>query len=69
VLRRLDYRIAARVAMVLVVRLAAAYQKSAASIVALGTPIMIGMGLNAEPILRLAFGQKWLGAVDSAAAI
>ena len=45
-------------------RLAAAYLKSAASIVALGIPIMVGMGLNAELILRLAFGQKWLGAVD-----
>jgi O-antigen/teichoic acid export membrane protein len=45
-------------------RLAAAYQKSAASIVALGLPIMIGIGMNSEAILRLAFGAKWLSAVD-----
>jgi O-antigen/teichoic acid export membrane protein len=41
-------------------RLVTAYQKSAVSIVALGLPIMVGMSLNAEPILRLAFGEKWL---------
>lgn len=43
-------------------RLAAAYQKSAASIVALGLPIMVGMSMNAEPLLRFAFGEKWLAA-------
>jgi PST family polysaccharide transporter len=43
-------------------RLTTAYQKSANSIVALGLPIMVGMSINAEPILRLAFGEKWLAA-------
>lgn len=43
-------------------RLAAAYQKSAVSIVALGLPIMVGMSLTAEPLLRVAFGEKWLAA-------
>ncbi|TMJ53594.1 MAG: lipopolysaccharide biosynthesis protein [Alphaproteobacteria bacterium] len=43
-------------------RLTTAYQKSGISIVALGLPIMIGMSTNAEPILRLAFGEKWLAA-------
>ena len=43
-------------------RLAAAYQKSAVSIIALGLPIMVGMSLTAEPLLRVAFGEKWLAA-------
>lgn len=43
-------------------RLTTAYQKSAVSIVALSLPIMVGMSLNAEAIVRLAFGEKWLAA-------
>ena len=41
-------------------RLTAAYQKSAISIVALSLPVMVGMSICAEPLLRLAFGEKWL---------
>ena len=43
-------------------RLTAAYQKSAVSIIALGLPAMVGMSMTAEPIIRVAFGEKWLGA-------
>jgi O-antigen/teichoic acid export membrane protein len=43
-------------------RLTTAYQKSAVSNVALSLPIMVGMSMNAEPIVRLAFGEKWLAA-------
>jgi len=41
-------------------RLTAAYQKSATSILALSLPIMVGMSMNAEPIVRLAFGDQWV---------
>jgi O-antigen/teichoic acid export membrane protein len=41
-------------------RLRLAYEKSAVSIVSLGLPIMVGMSLAAEPIVRLAFGEQWL---------
>jgi O-antigen/teichoic acid export membrane protein len=44
-------------------RLTAAYQKSTMTIVGLGLPIMVGLSLNAEPLVRLAFGEKWLAAV------
>jgi PST family polysaccharide transporter len=40
-------------------RLRAAYQKTATSILALSLPIMVGMSMNAEPIVRLAFGEQW----------
>jgi len=43
-------------------RLRGAYQKSANSIVAIGLPIMVGMSVNAEPIIRLVVGEKWLAA-------
>jgi PST family polysaccharide transporter len=43
-------------------RLAAAYQKSALSIITLGLPVMVGMSMTAEPLLRFAFGEKWLAA-------
>jgi PST family polysaccharide transporter len=43
-------------------RLAAAYKKSALSIVTLGLPVMVGMSMTAEPLLRFAFGEKWLAA-------
>jgi O-antigen/teichoic acid export membrane protein len=45
-------------------RLTAAYQKSAISIVALALPIVVGMSINAEPIVRVAFGEKWSAAAD-----
>jgi O-antigen/teichoic acid export membrane protein len=45
-------------------RLTAAYQKSAISIVGLGLPIMVGMSINAELLVRLAFGEKWLAAAS-----
>ena len=41
-------------------RLTAAYQKSAVGVVALSLPIMVGMSICAELLLRLAFGEKWL---------
>jgi O-antigen/teichoic acid export membrane protein len=43
-------------------RLTTAYQKSATSMLALSLPIMVGMSMNAEPIIRLAFGEQWSGA-------
>lgn len=45
-----------------IVRLRGAYKKSAGTILAIGLPLMIGMSLNAELILRLVVGQKWLSA-------
>jgi O-antigen/teichoic acid export membrane protein len=41
-------------------RLKRAFQKSALTIAAIGLPIMIGMGMNAEPIIRLVLGERWL---------
>lgn len=43
-------------------RLKAAYHKSAISILAVGLPIMVGMSMNAEPIIRLILGEKWFAA-------
>jgi O-antigen/teichoic acid export membrane protein len=43
-------------------RLAAAYRNSAATVVAIGLPIMIGMSLMAEPIIRLVLGGQWIDA-------
>lgn len=43
-------------------RLKAAYQKSATVILAIGFPVMVGMSLTAEPIIRLVLGMKWLAA-------
>jgi O-antigen/teichoic acid export membrane protein len=43
-------------------RLQAAYHKSAITIVAIGLPIMAGMSINAEPIVRLILGNQWLEA-------
>ena len=43
-------------------RLKAAYHKSAISIVAIGLPIMVGMSMCAEPMIRLILGEKWLAA-------
>jgi O-antigen/teichoic acid export membrane protein len=41
-------------------RLKAAYHKSAVSIAAIGLPIMVGISMNAEPIIRLIIGQRWV---------
>jgi PST family polysaccharide transporter len=41
-------------------RLKAAYQKSAITIIAIGLPVMVGMSINAEPIVRLILGEQWL---------
>jgi PST family polysaccharide transporter len=43
-------------------RLTTAYQKTATSILALSLPIMVGMSMNAETLVRLAFGEQWSGA-------
>src|ERR1700730_11010471 len=43
-------------------RLITIYQNTTTSILALSLPIMVGMSMNAEPIIRLAFGEKWLAA-------
>jgi PST family polysaccharide transporter len=44
-------------------RLAAAYRTSAATMVAIGVPAMLGLGMIAEPVVRLFLGQQWLEAV------
>ena len=43
-------------------RLARAYLNSAASIVAIGVPPMVGLSLLAEPVVRLVLGKQWLEA-------
>jgi O-antigen/teichoic acid export membrane protein len=43
-------------------RLIGAYQKSAIGVLTLGLPIMVGMSINADLIVRFAFGEKWLEA-------
>jgi O-antigen/teichoic acid export membrane protein len=43
-------------------RLAAAYRNSAATVVAVGLPMMVGMSLIAEPLIRLILGAQWLEA-------
>jgi PST family polysaccharide transporter len=42
--------------------LAAAYRHSAATVVAVGLPMMVGMSLIAEPMIRLILGRQWLEA-------
>jgi O-antigen/teichoic acid export membrane protein len=44
-------------------RLAESYQSSAAAMVTLGLPILLGESLVADPVVRLLFGAKWLGAI------
>jgi O-antigen/teichoic acid export membrane protein len=46
-------------------RLAAAYQNSAVTIVAIGIPAMVGLSMIAKPGIRLVLGEQWLPAVDS----
>jgi PST family polysaccharide transporter len=41
-------------------RLKAAYQKSVTTIVTIGLPVMVGMSITAEPIVRLILGDQWL---------
>ncbi|MCL2713012.1 MAG: oligosaccharide flippase family protein [Alphaproteobacteria bacterium] len=46
-------------------RLAAAYQRAAAGVVAVCLPILVGASLCAESLLRLAFGEKWIASATS----
>jgi len=46
-------------------RLAAAYQSSAVTMVAVGIPAMVGLSMVAEPGVRLILGEQWLQSVDS----
>jgi PST family polysaccharide transporter len=43
-------------------RLKVAYHKSAVSIAAVGLPAMVWISMNAEPVIRLILGQKWVSA-------
>ena len=43
-------------------RLRAAYQRSQALVTAIALPLGVGMALIAEPLIRLAMGDKWLPA-------
>jgi PST family polysaccharide transporter len=40
-------------------RLAAAYRKSSITIVSVGLPILVGMWLTAEPLVRIVLGNQW----------
>jgi O-antigen/teichoic acid export membrane protein len=46
-------------------RLAAAYLNSAATVVAVGIPTMVGLSIIAEPLIRLVLGDQWIQAVTS----
>ncbi|QLH72367.1 lipopolysaccharide biosynthesis protein [Rhodopseudomonas palustris] len=41
-------------------RLKDAYRASAAMIVCVGLPVLIGLGLVADPLIRLVLGEKWI---------
>ena len=43
-------------------RLRRAYLRSIATLVSVGTPLMLAIGLLAAPAIRLALGERWLGA-------
>lgn len=43
-------------------RLKAAYHKSAITIATIGLPAMVWICMNAEPVIRLILGQKWVSA-------
>jgi O-antigen/teichoic acid export membrane protein len=45
-------------------RLAAAYQNSATAIVGAGIPIMVGMSLISEPMIRIILGRQWIEAAS-----
>jgi O-antigen/teichoic acid export membrane protein len=40
-------------------RLAAAYRKSSVTIVTVGLPVLVGMWLTAEPLIRIILGDQW----------
>jgi O-antigen/teichoic acid export membrane protein len=42
-------------------RLIQSYQRSATAMVTIGLPILVGESLLAHPVVRLMFGQQWLG--------
>lgn len=44
-------------------RLASAYLKAANTVLAIGAPVLIGLSLLADPVVRLALGSKWLSAI------
>lgn len=44
-------------------RLRRAYQRVQALVTAIALPASIGVGLIADPMVRLALGEKWLGAI------
>jgi O-antigen/teichoic acid export membrane protein len=46
-------------------RLATAYQNSAATVVAVGIPTMVGLCVIARPLIELVLGDQWLAAVPS----
>jgi PST family polysaccharide transporter len=41
-------------------RLATAYRNSATTVVAAGLPMMVGMSIIAEPMIRLILGEQWV---------
>jgi O-antigen/teichoic acid export membrane protein len=41
-------------------RLAAAYRHSATTVVAAGLPMLVGMSIIAEPMIRLILGEQWV---------
>jgi O-antigen/teichoic acid export membrane protein len=45
-------------------RLKAAYRKSVTTIVTIGLPVMVGMSITAEPIIRIILGDQWLESVS-----
>ncbi|NOJ47694.1 oligosaccharide flippase family protein [Bradyrhizobium archetypum] len=45
-------------------RLKAAYHKSTLSLAAIGLPAMVWISMNAEPVVRLILGQKWVSAAS-----
>ena len=50
-------------------RLTAAYRNSATTVVAVGLPMMVGMGLISEPMIRLILGGQWLEAAPICACL
>jgi O-antigen/teichoic acid export membrane protein len=44
-------------------RIAAAYLTTASVVLAIGTPVLLGLSLLAEPAVRLALGGKWVAAI------
>jgi PST family polysaccharide transporter len=43
-------------------RLAVAYQHSATAMAGAGIPVMVGMSLISEPMIRIILGEQWIGA-------